>query len=187
MVDVLNGFFWLLFLIWRLKRAWTARQKPGAIGRFAAAFDCLADAPKLPLWIRGPWLQFMDSSLESQMQVGKNVNASPWDLETWLPIPCLDYKAMENQFNQKEECKCRIIVECLPICSHCCPSLLSRPVCRVALSTGGNAWVVPWDYRSGTHFSRGNNLCHLCNIQTVTIANPPRPSKILFLSSGWQR
>ena len=109
------------------------------------------------------------------------------DLETWLPIPCLDYKAMENQFNQKEECKCRIIVECLPICSHCCPSLLSRPVCRVALSTGGNAWVVPWDYRSGTHFSRGNNLCHLCNIQTVTIANPPRPSKILFLSSGWQR
>lgn len=48
-VDVLNASFGCCFLIWRLKRAWTARQKPGAIGRFAAAFDCLADAKKLPL------------------------------------------------------------------------------------------------------------------------------------------
>jgi len=58
--------FGCCFEIWRLKRAWTARQEPGAIGRFAAAFDCLADAPRLPLWIRGPFrLQLMHSSLES--------------------------------------------------------------------------------------------------------------------------
>ena len=122
-----------------------ARQKPGAFGRFAAPFSGLADPTGLPLRIRGSLQSFQSSEMMPDTQV-------------FQVFQIVSKRFFLKWFFDNDWSEWRWIQRSSDPVTQWCYAIFICAVRGVALSTSGNAWVVPRDHGSG-HASSDTCSC----------------------------